>query len=35
MDHAQFADLAAQGYDCIPQTLETYADLDTPLSLYL
>ena len=35
MDHAQFAALAAQGYDRIPLTLETYADLDTPLSLYL
>jgi anthranilate synthase component 1 len=35
MDNAQFAALAAQGYDRIPLTLETYADLDTPLSLYL
>jgi len=35
MDHAQFAALAAEGYDRIPLTLETYADLDTPLSLYL
>ncbi|WP_448508581.1 anthranilate synthase component I [Immundisolibacter sp.] len=35
MDHARFAALAAQGYDRIALTLETYADLDTPLSLYL
>ena len=35
MDHARFAALAAEGYDRIPLTLETYADLDTPLSLYL
>jgi len=31
----QFGALAAQGYNRIPLVLETYADLDTPLSLYL
>ncbi len=35
MDHARFLELAAEGYTRIPLTLETYADLDTPLSLYL
>lgn len=31
----QFVELAAQGYNRIPVTLETFADLDTPLSIYL
>ena len=30
-----FNALAAQGYNRIPLVLETFADLDTPLSLYL
>jgi anthranilate synthase component 1 len=32
---AEFRALAAQGYNRIPLVLESYADLDTPLSLYL
>ena len=32
---AEFRSLAAQGYNRIPLVLETFADLDTPLSLYL
>jgi anthranilate synthase component 1 len=32
---SQFRALAAQGYNRIPLVLESYADLDTPLSLYL
>lgn len=35
MNPKQFADLARQGYNCIPITLEVLADLDTPLSTYL
>jgi anthranilate synthase component 1 len=35
MDEARFNALAAEGYTRIPLTLETLADLDTPLSLYL
>lgn len=35
MTEAQFAELAAQGYNHIPLVLETFADLDTPLSIYL
>jgi anthranilate synthase component 1 len=35
MDEARFAALAAEGYTRIPLTLETFADLDTPLSAYL
>ena len=35
MNETQFAALAAQGYNRIPVTLETFADLDTPLSIYL
>lgn len=35
IDESQFAALAAQGYNRIPITLETFADLDTPLSIYL
>ncbi|HQR51160.1 MAG TPA: anthranilate synthase component I [Methylophilaceae bacterium] len=31
----EFNDLARQGYNRIPLVAETYADLDTPLSLYL
>ena len=31
----QFNELATQGYNRIPLVLETFADLDTPLSLYL
>lgn len=31
----EFNTLAAQGYNRIPLVLETFADLDTPLSLYL
>jgi len=31
----EFNALAAQGYNRIPVTLETFADLDTPLSIYL
>ncbi len=39
MDHciseSEFNDLKAQGYNRIPLILETFADLDTPLSIYL
>jgi anthranilate synthase component 1 len=35
MTEAEFGALAAQGYNRIPVVLETFADLDTPLSLYL
>jgi anthranilate synthase component 1 len=35
MTEAEFGALAAQGYNRIPMVLESYADLDTPLSLYL
>ena len=35
MTEAEFKQLAAQGYNRIPVTLETFADLDTPLSIYL
>jgi anthranilate synthase component 1 len=35
MKEAQFNQLAAEGYNRIPVTLETFADLDTPLSIYL
>ncbi len=35
MTEAEFNALAAQGYNRIPLTLETFADLDTPLSIYL
>ena len=31
----EFNTLAAEGYNRIPVTLETFADLDTPLSIYL
>src|SRR3989337_298905 len=35
MTEAEFKRLAAQGYNRVPVVLETCADLDTPLSLYL
>ncbi|MBL8480556.1 MAG: anthranilate synthase component I [Rhodocyclaceae bacterium] len=35
MTETEFDRLAAAGYNRIPVTLETFADLDTPLSLYL
>ena len=35
LTHAEFSALAKQGYNRIPLVLETFADLDTPLSLYL
>jgi anthranilate synthase component I len=35
MTDAEFQSLAAQGFNRIPVTLETFADLDTPLSIYL
>ncbi len=35
MTEAEFNNLAAQGYNRIPVILETFSDLDTPLSVYL
>src|SRR5690242_5563498 len=35
MTEAEFKALAAQGYNRNPMVLETFADLDTPLSVYL
>ena len=35
MTESQFKQLAAEGYNRIPLVLETFADLDTPLSVYL
>ena len=35
MNEPEFLALSAQGYNRIPLTLETFADLDTPLSIYL
>lgn len=35
MTESEFHTLAHQGFNRIPLTLETFADLDTPLSLYL
>ena len=35
MTETEFNALAAQGYNRIPVSLETFADLDTPLSIYL
>ena len=35
MTEQEFKQLAAQGYNRIPVVLETFADLDTPLSVYL
>src|SRR5437762_12611019 len=35
MTEAEFSALGACGYNRIPLVLETFADLDTPLSLYI
>ena len=35
IDLEEFNALSAQGFNRIPLVLETFADLDTPLSLYL
>jgi anthranilate synthase component 1 len=35
MTEAEFNRLAAEGYNRVPLVLETFADLDTPLSIYL
>jgi anthranilate synthase component 1 len=35
MTEEEFDQLAQQGYNRIPIVLETFADLDTPLSIYL
>lgn len=35
LSESAFKDLAKQGYNRIPLVIETFADLDTPLSLYL
>jgi len=35
MTESEFNRLAAAGYNRIPVTLDTFADLDTPLSIYL
>lgn len=35
MTESQFNQLAAEGYNRIPVVLQTFADLDTPLSIYL
>lgn len=35
MTESEFQALAQQGYNRIPLTLQTFADLDTPLSIYL
>ena len=35
MNESQFKELAAAGHNRIPLVLETFADLDTPLSVYL
>src|SRR5688572_29816192 len=35
MTESEFRDLAARGYNRIPLTVETFADLDTPLSVYI
>ena len=35
MMESVFNRLAAEGYNRIPVTLETIADLDTPLTIYL
>jgi len=35
MNEQEFNRLAAEGYNRIPLYLETFADLDTPLSVYL
>jgi len=35
MSEAEFNQLAKEGYNRVPVVLETFADLDTPLSIYL
>ncbi|MEQ1881904.1 MAG: anthranilate synthase component I, partial [Burkholderiales bacterium] len=35
MIEQEFRQFAAQGYNRVPVVLETFADLDTPLSVYL
>ena len=35
MTEVEFRALSAHGYNRIPLTIEAFADLDTPLSLYL
>jgi anthranilate synthase component I len=35
MTEQEFKQLAAQGFNRVPVVLETFADLDTPLSVYL
>ena len=35
MTEQEFKQLAVQGYNRVPVVLETFADLDTPLSVYL
>src|ERR1700710_441920 len=35
IDHTEFQRLAAEGYNRIPLIAEAFADLETPLSLYL
>ena len=35
MTEEEFNQLVQQGYNRIPMVLETFADLDTPLSIYL
>ena len=35
MKESEFARLARAGYNRVPLVLETFADLDTPLSVYL
>ena len=35
LNQAEFDALAREGYNRIPLVLESFADLDTPLSLYL
>lgn len=35
LNKTQFTEFAQQGYNYIPLSLETFADLDTPLSIYL
>jgi anthranilate synthase component 1 len=34
MTESEFNRLAAEGYNRIPVTLQTFADFDTPLSIY-
>ena len=35
INESEFNRLAGLGYNRIPVTLETFADLDTPLSIYI